>query len=104
MDDSHRLAIAIILALIAVAIASFELGHWRGCQDGRDAQQADDELRLVGQSRGRHPSRSPWTEPPSNLDRLDGINPPAESHPTDLPPVGGSAGLSAGAPTDEWQP
>ena len=104
MDDSTRLAIAIILGLIAVAIASFEVGWWRGQRDGHDAQQCADEMALVAEAKGRHPAwrASAWTEPPSRLDHLDGItDPPVERHHTDLPPVGGSAGRSAG---DQWLP
>jgi hypothetical protein len=48
--------------------------------------------------------RDRHTEPPSRLDALDGINPPADRHPDPLPPGVGSAGRSAGATTDPWVP
>jgi hypothetical protein len=46
--------------------------------------------------------RDRHTEPPSRLDRLDGINPPGRS-PADLPPVGSSADRP-GADVDGWMP
>jgi len=104
MDDQTLiLAAALLLSLIGVAFAAYELGHWRGQRAGHDAQQCAEEMRLVSEARGRHPAGR-HTEPPSRLDVLDGAALPVDRHPDPLPPGVGSAGRSAGATTDEWQP
>ena len=105
MDDQTLiLAAALLLSLIGVAFAAYELGHWRGQRAGHDAQQCADELGMVADARGRHPAGRAHTEPPSNLDRLDGLTLPADRHPDPLTPGVGSAGRSTGTYTDELAP
>jgi hypothetical protein len=47
---------ALALALVGTAFAFYDLGFDRGQRCEHDANQCADELRLVAESRGRHPA------------------------------------------------
>ena len=47
---------ALLLTVVGVAYAFYDLGFDNGRRAGHDAHQCADELRLVGGSKARHPA------------------------------------------------
>ena len=97
-DAQIVLLAALLLTITATSFLFYDHGYDRGQRAERCAHQCADELAMVHEARGRHPSGR--TEPPSRLDILDGHNPPARSSAPSPP----GKSERAGADVDPWMP